>query len=77
MRALSEMEVGQVSGGFSVLGITEIGLGLSVMGQIGAVAGLAYTVFDAGYTAGTWIYEGYEHFMGDSIGGDIYDFLRC
>lgn len=77
MRALSEMEVGQVSGGFSVLGITEIGLGLSVMGQIGAVAGLAYTFYDAGYSFGTWLYDGYENVMGDSLGGDIYDVFHC
>jgi hypothetical protein len=77
MRALTGIETKQTAGGFSVLGVTEIGLGLGVMGQIGAIAGLAYTAYDLGYSIGSGIYDGYEYFMGDSLGGDIYDLLHC
>jgi hypothetical protein len=77
MRTLSTIETEQAAGGLSVLGITEIGFGLRLMGQVGAVAGLAYTFYDFGYGTGTWLYEGYENLMGDSFGGDIYDFLNC
>ncbi|MGA0805036.1 MAG: hypothetical protein ACO3PV_00780 [Pseudohongiellaceae bacterium] len=77
MRVLSEEEAGQAAGGFSVLGITEIGLGLRVMGQISAVVGLGFTAYEIGYTIGTWINDGYEAVMGDTIGGDIYDFFHC
>lgn len=73
MRTLEQDELNEVAGGFSVLGVTEIGLGLKVMGQVQAIAGAAIASFSAGYAVGSAIYAGYEWIAGDSLGGDIYD----
>lgn len=66
-----------VSGGFSFFGITEIESGLKLMSQASAVVKAAAKTFALGYAAGSVIYYSYEHFTGDSLGGDMYDLCQA
>lgn len=77
MKVLNLQEVEVVSGGFSVFGITEIETGLKLLAQVNAVASAGLKVFAGAYAFGTGISYGYEWLMGDSIGGDLYDFFHC
>ncbi len=72
MRELTIDELGEVSGGDSLFGITNISQGLKLTGVIGALS----TAASAGYAVGTAISEGYELATGSSIGSDAYDFLN-
>lgn len=76
MKPLGNAELDNVTGGFSVLGITEIEFGLKLMGQIRAVAGYATLSYGAGYVVGTGLYNLYGYLAGDSLGGDIYDLFH-